>query len=246
MPEVVMRPFVLSLVLSVTVLFPTVGRAQVDRFRSPSPEATAATAEWQINGDAMPMAGLMYYPTHEMRPFDGQVMQQIGIYQGVPVYTDTTLEPWSVAYVPVARDRMRMYERKRDGELAGTTGSRAPAFVVVKPSAPGATETETSVGTAGTVVPSPARESGAVASPERPRRTRVESIPRPRSNVGVWLEFDGTRWYSDGAPASFSPERFTRIGEYRGFPVYRDVTGGTDDIYVPLAKDGPLARYARR
>ena len=43
---------------------------------------------------------------------------------------------------------------------------------------------------------------------------------------------------------SFSPDRFEPIGEYRGFPVYRDKIGSSDDIWVSVVKDGPLAPYA--
>ena len=60
--------------------------------------------------------------------FDGKVMAPVGVYQRVPVYADVTLEPYSVVYVPVARNQLRVYERRRDGELAATTGSRTPSF----------------------------------------------------------------------------------------------------------------------
>src|SRR5947209_4130191 len=46
-----MRVLALSLFLTVAVLLPTTGNAQVYRFRTPSPEVTAATADWQIRGE---------------------------------------------------------------------------------------------------------------------------------------------------------------------------------------------------
>jgi hypothetical protein len=55
-------------------------------------------------------------------------MAPIGVDEGVPIYADTTLEPWSIIYLSVGRERMRAYERARDRELAGTTGSRAPWY----------------------------------------------------------------------------------------------------------------------
>ena len=57
-------------------------------------------------------------------------MMQQGVYQGVPIYADVTLQPFSVVYVPITRSTMRAYERKREGDLAGTTGSRTPSFPV--------------------------------------------------------------------------------------------------------------------
>jgi len=125
-----MRPFVLALFLSVAVLFPKTGKAQVYQFRTAPPEVTAAAADWQVNSEPVMVGGLVYYPTRGFRFFDGQVMAQIGIFERVPVYADTTLEPFSVLYVPVSRDRMREYERRRVRELAGTTGSRVPSFPV--------------------------------------------------------------------------------------------------------------------
>jgi hypothetical protein len=99
--EVVMRPYVLRFLLLTAVLFPTVGNAQVGQFRTHPPVVSAAGAEWQINSETMPFAGLVYYPTREIREFDGQVMVQIGVYQGVPIYADLTLEPYSLVYVPL-------------------------------------------------------------------------------------------------------------------------------------------------
>ncbi len=60
--------------------------------------------------------------------FSGDQMVRTGYYNGVPLYADTTIEPYSVVLVPVGRGQMRPYERIRDGELAGTTGQPG-AFV---------------------------------------------------------------------------------------------------------------------
>src|SRR5437667_10689794 len=74
------------------VLLPAAGRAQAFQFRSPAPEVTAATAVWQVSSQPIIVQGLVYLPTRDYRLFDGQVMTQVGIYQGVPIYADTTLE----------------------------------------------------------------------------------------------------------------------------------------------------------
>ena len=118
-----MRVFLLGLFLSLAVLFPKTGNAQVSQFRSPLPEVTAANADWQINSTPVAVDGVVYYPTRGFREFDGQVMAQVGLVEGVPIYADTTLEPYSELYVPVGGTRMRAYERRRDGALASTSAS---------------------------------------------------------------------------------------------------------------------------
>jgi len=270
-----MRACLLSLCLSVALLVPKTGSAQAFAFRTPSPEVTAAAADWQINSDPIVVSGLVYYPTRGFRMFDGLIMAQIAVFDGVPIYADTTLEPFSVVYVPVGRDRMREYERRRDRELASTTGSRAPSFPVAvateraprepAPGTAGATAGTTGViatgasgavsGTTGAVGTSGASASvtpttaiGTTFSPDRGRNRRslIESIPAPSAMNGVWLEFNGARWYLDGPAATFSPDRFEPVGEYRGFPVYRDKSSKRNEIWVSVVKDGPVAPYARR
>jgi hypothetical protein len=57
-------------------------------------------------------------------------MVRSGYYNGVPLYSDTTIEAYSIVYVPVQRGRMRPYERLRQGALAGTVASRTSSFPV--------------------------------------------------------------------------------------------------------------------
>jgi len=263
-----MRAFMASLVLSMAVLLPKVGNAQVNAFRTPPPEASAASAVWQVNSEPIIFQGIVFYPTREYRIFDGQVMAQVGIYDGVPMYADTTLEPWSIIYFSVGRDRMRAYERARDRELAGTTGSRTPWYpttpaaggatvVAAGPAAAPITPTvgEQPVGTSGSIAERTVGTSGVPRSstaasdiPERTRntRTRVESIPRPAGNNGVWLDFNGARWYSAGSAVPFVADRFSPVGKYRGFTVYRAKSGGGDRIWVAVVPDGPVAPYEKR
>ena len=121
---------------------------------------------------------------------------------------------------------------------AGTSTAAAAQSTVPTPVSqpPTASTASDAVATAGTVVDRP-----------RPSRTRIEMIPRPKSEPqGVCLEFKGSRWYLDGSAVAFSPDRFEPIGEYRGFPVYRDKRGRADEIWVSVVKDGPVAPYARR
>jgi hypothetical protein len=216
----------LPVLFVLTALFPIKGNAQVFQFRSPSPEVTAASALWQLNGDPVVLQGLVYYPTREFRMFDGQVMTQIGLFNGVPIYADVTREPFRVVYVPVGRDRMRAFERPRSRDVAGTMGTASSRAEVPT-------------------------TTGAALAPNIPDRTPtnrryVESIARPTGSHGVWLEFNGSRWYSAGAAVPFSPGRFRPIGEHRGFPVYREMGGDSRHIWVTVVKDGPVAPYAKR
>lgn len=246
-----MRRCCLGFVLTVAVLLPNVGSAQVFQFRTPPPDVSAAAAEWQIDSTPIVVGGLSYYATRGYRLFDGQVMSQTGLFEGVPVYSDTTIEPYSELYVPVGNGRMRVYERRRERELAGTTGSHVPTFPVGSPSAPAPSDRLVGapgpVGTSGVSVPRAADDSAVLAERSRPRRTSIITAKPPSgAGNGVWLEFGGARWYSDGHAVSFSPDRFEPVGEYRGFPVYRDRNGTSSDIWVSVVKDGPLAPYRKR
>lgn len=245
-----MKGFWLGFVLTVALLMPTIGNAQVFVFRTPPPDVSAAGAGWQINSEPIIVGGLTYFPTRAFRLFDGQVMAQTGIFESVPVYSDTTIEPYSELYVPLGGGRMRVYERRRERELAGTTGSHVPTFPVDSPSVPAPRERivlgESAVGTAGFSVARAVSDSASAVMPERtrPRHTVMTAVQSGVAN-GVWLEFSGQRWYSDGPAASFSADRFEPVGEYRGFPVYRDKTSTRADIWVSVVKDGPLAPYRK-
>jgi hypothetical protein len=260
-----MRASVLGLFLTAAVLVPKTGNAQAFSFRTPPPDVSAAAADWQINSDPIVVSGLVYYPTRAFRFFDGQVMVQVGLFNRVPVYADATVEPYSLLYVPIGGARMREYERRRDGELASTTGSRVPSFPVALATERAAAEPEPQTnatkvaGTTGirmdTAIASTARATepsvasavATVGAPDRRHhRAGLESILRPGASNGVWLEFDGARWYAAGPATAFSPDRFEPVGEYRGFAVYRDKMRGNDEIWVSVVKNGPVAPYIRR
>jgi hypothetical protein len=262
-----MRRIRFGFVLTVALLVPNIGNAQVFQVGTTPPDVTAAAAPWQLNGEPIVVGGLTYYPTRGFRFFDGAVMVQTGLFGGVPVYSDTTMEPFSELYIPLSTTRTRVYERRRQREIAGTTGSHLPTFPVQSPSVPAPTEITTNetlaattgdettavetprpVGTGGSMVPRAVGDSTASFNRARPRRVSIGTIAAPRAGGvdGVWLEFNGARWYSDGPSVSFSPDRFEPMGEYHGFPVYRDKSAGTDDIWVSVVKDGPLAPYSKR
>jgi hypothetical protein len=188
--------------------------------------------------------------------FDGQVMAQAGMFEHVPVYTDTTIEPYTELYVPLGRWRMRVYERRRDSELAVTTGRHLPTFPVESPSvqptdrpvfSTDEMRSREAVGTGGSFRPRLASDAASTVVPQRmseKKRSIATRIPHSATD-GIWLEFNGSRCHSSGPAVSFSPDRFEPMGEYRGFPVYRDTPGGNDEIWVSVVKDGPLAPYKK-
>jgi len=233
-----MRRYMAGVVLSLVVLLPKAGTAQ----QSPQPEVTAAQALWQINGDPILVQGLEYIPTREFRMFDGQVMTQIATHRGVPLYADVTMAPFTVVYVPVGTTNMRAYVRPAEGVNA-TAESRLPALPSEHADSEGIDERH--VGARATVLTALPNEAPPRTT-SLPQRTLVESIRRPRGINGVWLEFEGARWYNDGPAVSYSPERFTQIGDCGGFPVYRESNGKNDAIWIPAVKDGPVAPFAKR
>jgi hypothetical protein len=262
-----MRKFTLGWVLSVAVLLPNLGTAQVFMRPNPYPQVTAANAVWQLQGDPVFHAGAFYYPAGPTIFFDGNVMNRTGTYEGVPFYEDATQTPFSVVYVPIGGNVVRPYERRREGELAGTIGSRAPSFPIqrdgevslvaarlgitgiitppvdlfppqVIPEAPvPMAATAAALADAGAVMT-------AITNPVSPRVLTAASRTAPPI-LQVWVPFEGTRWYSSGSAVSFSEDRFAQVGEHFGFPVYRAKTGSRDEIFIPSVPGGPLAPYRR-
>src|SRR5262245_60594816 len=110
-----MRALLVSMIL-VAVSIAARASGQGMQLRTPDPDAVAYGAEWQVNDEPIVASGLTYYPTREIRMFDAQVMTQIDVYQGVPVYADMSMTPFLLAYVPLTPTRLRTYERGPDGE----------------------------------------------------------------------------------------------------------------------------------
>jgi hypothetical protein len=146
---------------------------------------------------------------------------------------------------------MRPYERLRAGELAGTTGSRTPSFPVQRAESinppldqpdviGGISSSPRAVGTRGNAAAAPP-----VPAAPPPAHVVIQTIPAPTGAEGVWVEFQGMRWYHAGRPVSHDRDRFETIGSYRGFEVFKEKSGGTDTIYVAAVRDGgPLTPYS--
>lgn len=227
---------------------------------TPAPQIVADAETWYQRGEPVMYAGNVYYPAGPQVHFNGDEMVRSGFYQGMPLYARTTIEPYSVVFVPLSGGLMQPYERRRDGELAGTAGSSAPSFPVASPSEPAR---ETTIATAQAAAP-PMLGSGtglAYPSPEPPE-TSVAAVPvgtasrvatptrpvrrRADSANGIFVEFDRARWYSSGPSRILDRSRFRQIGSTQGFPVYAEDARGVT-IYVPVASGADLvAPYSRR
>jgi len=121
-----MRGRALPLVL--VLLLSGVAEAQMTWQPTQPPLVTAENETWYRAGDAIEWSGDFYYPAGVPEAFNRYQMVRAGSYRGIPLYTDTTLEPYGIVFVPIAGGRMQPYERPRTGMLAGSAGSRMSAF----------------------------------------------------------------------------------------------------------------------
>jgi hypothetical protein len=243
--------------------------AQVQSRPTDPPLVTAANESWYVLREPITVGGDLYYPAGATVFFNGNTMVRSGHFNGVPIYTDTTLEPFSVVLVPVTRGQMQPYEKPRSGALAGTTGSRAPSFPVrvssdvaaatpggigmapgaptAVPQTPGAIgvytpEPAVPAGTGGTTAPVAVGTAGSIA--RRPAPRAIVSLMRPQSNDGLWIMFNGQKWISRGAAVPIDAT-FAQMGDYAGFPVYTRRGESGDTIYVPT-RAGLAAPFVRK
>jgi hypothetical protein len=252
-----------ALLAAVFFLTPAAAYAQATWQPASPPLVTAENEPWFRSGEPIIWSGDYYYPAGAARFFSPNEMVRAGSFRGIPLYTDATLDPFSVVYVPVAGGMMQPYQRRRDGALAGTTGSITPAF---PPAA--ATEMGRLPGAAGVVELDRYRQAPAPPGYARPYDVSpleqppvqapavatsgrtvplssggpVESARRPEGINGVWVTYEGQRWFAGGQPMALGEARFTEIGTYHGFPVYRR---GDDEsrIYIPAA-DGLVTPFS--
>jgi len=249
-----MRSLLVNVFVFMVLLLPNVGSAQGTIQPTPVPDVTAASASWYLRSEPIFFAGNLYYPTGPDVYFDGNSMTRTMIYQGVPLYADGSKAPYSVLFVPIGGRLMRPYERRTSltGIDSGVPQAPSPAGSGASASIP---QTFVPAGTVGTMTTSPQLPIGTggtivttnAAPAGQPTRTTIETIPAPARGVqGVWIEYEGARWYHAGAPVSYNPDRFTPLGSYRGFPVYKDKNDSSDTVYVTVVKDGPLAPYTRK
>ncbi|HET7697294.1 MAG TPA: hypothetical protein VFK57_16390 [Vicinamibacterales bacterium] len=248
-----------ALSLALAVLLSSRIYAQATWQPAAPPLVTAENTTWYQAAEPIIWNGDYYYPAGAVQGFNPYQMVRSGSYRGIPLYTDATLEPYSIVFVPLNGARMQPYERRRSGQLAGTTGSRTPSLPTdigaegVSPAmtqaqgppdfaraydvarldepAPFAAPADLPVGTAGSAAP-----------PVRP----VTTILPPTGLNAIWIEYNGERWYASGQSIAYEAARLNRVGSYRGWSVYAlksDPRAAT--IYVPSIP-GRLAPYSRK
>lgn len=251
-----------ALALGFAISLPATAFAQVILQRTPAPIVTAESERWYLNGDPITYSGNIYYPTGAQIHFNASEMVRSGFFNGIPLYVRTTLEPFSIVYVPLAGGMMQPYERRRTGELAGTAGAATPSLVTAGAPADASATTPQAPGPppgVGVVVQEPAPVGSAVpAQPARPPAAvrgaaPVAQEPRPVGTSGrtapppshtrigpapqginaVFIEFRDRRWYPAGKSIPLDPLRMIQIGERRGFPVFVDRSEPESTIYIP-------------
>ena len=252
--------------LALGILATNTVRGQVVIQPTASPTVTAENEPWYLNGEPVTHAGSLYYPAGPRVYFNANEMVRSGFHMGIPLYTRTTIEPYSVVYLPVGPGVMQPYERPRIGSLAETSGSLPSALrPMPNPQAnanydPFAGPILQAAGSASqttTVIPlyiplpaaiattgsSPDRSAdtnrvGADRAPAvwRPMHTRIGGTPQGSNSI--FIEFEGERWYKAGAAEPIDPSAMSRIGTYAGVPVWTAPGRDPAIIYVPVTQRG--------
>jgi hypothetical protein len=254
-----------SLAVALILLAAVSAEAQVVNRPTDPPIVTAENDSWYRLREPVQFAGEDYFPAGATVFFNGNTMVRTGHYNGVPLYADTTLEPYSIVYVPIGRGVMQPYERARSGDLAGTSGSRTPSFptraAAEHRAAPAAV-----AAVSPTALPRPlgaisafTPEAGAVGTTGISSRgttaivgttgtVTVRQAPpavatiEAKSRDGIWLEFMGGKWVSAGPAVPLRAAEFMRVGDYAGFPVFARQGLNEEIIYLPTLA-GYVAPY---
>ena len=269
MPGTTSRGIVL-LAMALIIQGPTAPFAQTIQ-STPPPTVTAENETWFLARDPISLSGALYYPGGPQVFFNRYEMVRSGYYRGIQIYIKSTQEPFSIVFVPVAGGLMQPYERRRSGDLAGTVGSTMPSFPGVVPTdqqtvASGFTEgisqaagPPTGGGLVGSSYPGTASMIGVNQAPASPDVGTAGGVPdrkvgslasaqEPAGLNGVFVQYDGRRWFSSGPAIPLNAGRLTRIGEHQGFPVYADRAKPGATIYIAVAKadEAMVAPYTAR
>jgi hypothetical protein len=232
--------------------------------QTPLPTVTAENERWYLNGEPITYAGNLYVPSGAQIYFNANEMVRSGFYMGVPLYTRTTLEPYSIVFVPLAGGRMQPYERPRTGELTGTAGSTPSALPAAEqtvppgglaPQAAGPPSQTTQVmamqlprpqviapavpeGLPPSAVASSGSAVGTGGRTSAPTHTRIGG--RPQGTNSIFVEYEGRRWYPIGWPQPVDTSRLERVGELKGFPVWGNAPDPTV-LFIPVTHGSTLA-----
>jgi hypothetical protein len=226
-------PFVIVTLLSAST------QPQVVWQPAPAPMVTAEAAAWYRSGEPVEWNGDKYYPAGAVQFFNRYQMIRSGSFRGIPLYTDTTLEPNSIVFVPLTGERMQPYERSQATQASGLNQApaeptRAPAYdlsptpVLAAPQPTDALPAAPlAVGTSGRGVATPVRH--------------VATLRPPTGLNAIWVDYGGRRWLAGGKAIDYDAASLTQVGTYRGWSVYTR-HGDRSTIYIPVAP-GRLAPY---
>ena len=229
-----------------------------------APLVTAETEHWYQTGEPLEYAGHLYYRAGAPVYFNGIEMVRTGYHKGVPLYSrsPSTIEPSSTVFVPLSGGFVQPYERLTGGHRTGRFRSRfrstpgrglVTAYPVLTAPPPMARVPDV-VGADSSRVPAPHRRplstvpsrAAGMSGSMSPARASKPAARRPQAANGVFIEFDGARWFSSGPATNFDPKTFTRIGDLRGLPVYT-ARGREATIFVRVAQGLDLvAPYSKR
>jgi len=252
-----------------TLVISQAASAQVFSRSTPGPDRPAAGEAWYASREPLYLLGDYYYPAGSTRFFDGDRMVASTFFEGVPIYQDTTLEPYSVVFVPIGRGLVQPYERRRRGELAGTTGSFVPSFPVQNyAEAPALTAQEQLAieegrteprelmqATDESFTPEPVGTIGVrrveedIVTPTARRLLRpggVTTAKRPEYASAVWVSYEGSRYFLSGPSVDFAVSDYRRVGDYKGFAVFKRTGGDDAVIYIVTPEEGLAAPYKKR
>jgi len=233
---------------------------------TPAPVVTAEGEPWYRAGSPIEWNGDVYYQAGVARAFDPYVMVRAGSYRGIPLYSDTTLEPFSIVFVPIAGGRLQPYEHMRTGMLADTTGSLTPAFppetsaardlrrgsfiaqqaaaTLVSPRSDESVAPSNPAPISAAQSPAPVESAPVGTSGRTTRPTQPVSTAIPPTGINnAWIDYDGIRWILHGKATPRSPDMHP-VGTLRGYTIY---ARGADrsTIYVPSTAD-LVVPFARR
>ena len=244
------RSHVLGWALGCAILtMPAAAPAQVLMRPAERPLVTAENERWYLEGQAITFSGSIYDPAGAAVFFNPYEMVRTGAYEGVPLFSKATRDPFGVVYVPVARGLMQPYERRGEGDVSsypssfaghrdseGWSGNGRQAAgpptggdVYSSHGDAGVDDAGASMGRWGRTpasAPVPALAAGPLATALKPTGLNA-----------FYIQYQGRRWFSSGPAVPLDESNFSRSGEYRGFAVYVAGSQAADTIYVAVAAD---------
>jgi hypothetical protein len=230
-------PFVFAVVLSATA------QAQIIWQPTPPPLVTAENTTWFSRGAPVEWNGDLYYQDGVPRFFNAYEMVRSGVFRGIPLYSDTMLEPNSIVFVPISGGRMQPYKRPPVPQNMGPLPATPDAGLNQAPAAPSFAPAYELPSPAEPAIPAVVGTTGRSIATVAPTGV-VETVQPPAGVNNIWVNFDGRRWFLDGKAVPYEAARLTQAGTYYGWTVYRRDRDASR-IYIPTTA-GRLAPYKAR